>query len=218
MKPGEKPEIFKAVEAQRVQFRACSNEALQAVVTQHQDALIAALNAITVLRERKQQIPHVIFEMTLRTPHCPSAMELVLPRWVPDSTRHGKIQVFLTRREHGDPNWPELPYHTPGTYFRPQESDSETAARLALKELQPARLVRFEQVRSINLRHDYGVRASTRSVVFCGRMEGEPANGKWFDLAAVRSGAVPLIDSHHEIIEIGLLPLWADPQRFETSI
>ena len=214
MNSGEKLEIFKFVEAQREQFRVHTTEKLQAIVAQHQDLLIMVLNAITVLRERRQQIPHVIFEMTLKTPHCPAAMELVLPRWVPDGTRRGRIEVFLTRREHGDPNWPELPYHTPGTYFWPQESDDETAARLALKELAPARLVRFEQVRSINLRHDYDVLASTRSVVFCGRVEGEPANGKWFDLRAVRSGAVPLIDSHHDILEIGVLPLLSDPQRF----
>ena len=103
-------------------------------------------------------------------------------------------------------------WHGPGTYFWPGESDEDAALRLVDKELRPARLVRFEQVTSINLRHDLRFRASTRSVIFCCWLNGIPAEGRWWRVD--RLGEVNLIDSHHEIITLGLAPFLRDPRRF----
>ncbi len=202
--------------AAKVRWSKLNNERnvdLQHMLDEVIEPFILGADICRILRTRGANIPHIAFERTLAI-HCPSAYELVLPRWVDNGTPEGRIDVFLTGREAGDKSWEEGTLHTPGTYFQPGQGDEETAIRLLKKELSPARLVRWEQVRSTNLRSDLGVRASTRSVVYCGWLEGEPAKGQWFDLMDVLNGKVSIIGSHRRILQIGIVPFLCDKPEF----
>ncbi len=157
------------------------------------------------------------FEAELRLGLCPSSCELVIGRQVKKrGKRFGDVEVLLFQRPDNDPNFPGQ-WHSPGTIFRggsAGETDEEALARLVVKELHPAKLVRSQLVGTINYWADRLPpvnRAAMRGVVFFGEIEGKAPGGKWFkfwDLPKIN-----LVETHRWLIPLGLGPIWSCPKR-----
>lgn len=199
------------------ELAGCNRATLEGMLDNRAEELLYGIELCREMNERGIPVPKVIWERKLRTLHCPSAFELVLPRWVNDGTDEGSIEVWVLPRGPDDKSWDEDTEHTPGTYFQPGQGDEETAIRLLKKELEPATLLRWQQVYSTNLRSDLKVRASTRSVVYCGWMQGTPAKGRWVKWLDIMTGKVKIIGSHKRIITIGIGPFLADKPEFKNA-
>ena len=110
----------------------------------------------------------------------------------------GTIQVLLTQRPLDDsiPAWRGM-WHSPGTMLRASDRSYEDAfARVQNGELGTRFLEPPRFVDTLFYRH---VRGSENPLIFVCEIEGEPRNGKFFDVESLPENLTP---HHQEVIRV----------------
>lgn len=150
-----------------------------------------------LLREMREQDGEYFPEQAWAEIHRTFAIpyvEVVLTR----AGSEGAAQVYLSRRDKDDPNWPERPWHIPGGMWRTSQSRDDACQAVALRECGVSITTTREVMTFKWPDHPYANPISHVCLCEPAAWPQETESARFFSLAALPD---PLLAHHREFLK-----------------